>query len=161
MEKYRKQIVTRMTAYIIAAVLCAVLFGVLIALDLLTDGNMFLSGSMTGTEASDGGDFVAGFRSGFCMAVVGIMVINIIRYANALRNEEKLKKMYICETDERTRLINEKTASGSFTVTSLSLGVATVVSSFFSMTVLFTLIGVIMFITLVKFVFYFYYSRKY
>lgn len=159
MEKFRKQLKTRMTGYIITAVLSAILYGVFAFLDMTNALGTVLPSSISG--AAEEGDFTSGFRTGFCSAIVGFAVIKAIFCAAALKNEQKLKAMYIKETDERTAMIIQKTASSSFSVTIMALAVASVAASFFSMTVLYTLIAIIFFIVFVRTAFQFYYTRKY
>ena len=148
-----------MITCIIATVLMAVLFTVLIVLDINNAWSTFLPAELTGGNESL--DFMAGFRTGFCISIVGVMIIKAAVFAKALRSGKKLKELYIKETDERTVLIGQKTSAASFSITTLSLAVAAVVSSFFSITVLYTLICAIFFICLVQVGFHFYYSRKY
>ncbi|MGN0675532.1 MAG: hypothetical protein ACI4KG_07255 [Oscillospiraceae bacterium] len=159
MEKFRKQIKTRMIGYIITAILLAILYIVLVFIDKTNAWGTVLLASISGT--AEEGDFTSGFRTGFCSSIVGFAVVKAIFCAAALKNEKKLKAMYIKETDERTAMILQKTASSSFCVTIMALAVASVVASFFSMTVLYTLIAIIFFIVFVRTAFQFYYTRKY
>ena len=159
MEKFRKQIKTRMIGYIVTAVLLAILYIVLVFIDKTNAWGTVLPASISG--AAEEGDFTSGFRTGFCSAIVGFAAVKAVLCAAALKNEKKLKAMYIKETDERTAMILQKTASSSFGVTIMALAVASVVASFFSMTVLYTLIAIIFFIVFVRTAFQFYYTRKY
>lgn len=159
MENFRKQIKRRMTTNVVFAVLFAVLMAVLVILDMNNAWSMVLPAEFTGGDESL--DFLAGFRTGFCTSVIGFAVVRAIIYARTLKDEKKLKAMYIKETDERNLLIAQKTSSAGFVVTIMGLAVASVVVSFFSRTILYTLICVILFVAIVKAVFSIYFSRKY
>lgn len=53
-------------------------------------------------------DFIAGMSLGMCVGIAMVAIFYIIQMTLALRNEEKLKKLYISETDERIALIRTK-----------------------------------------------------
>ena len=143
MEKFKKQIIAKIVICIVLAVLTAAVYiSVYIFLDEKTT-------------------FSAGFSSGLCASLITIILICTARYGSALKDPEKLKKLYIAETDERIKLIREKTASGSFTVSVFILGLSALVSSFFSETVTYVLAGVIGVLAVIKMSFKFYYDRKY
>ena len=112
-------------------------------------------------DIADGGKNSSGFRTGFCAGIITLMALNVVRYSAALKNDEKLKKLYIAETDERTRLIYEKSNSSSFRTLIIVLGLSTMVSSFYSDTVFYTLIAVIFVIVFIQTIFSFYYRRKF
>lgn len=144
MEEFRKQARKAFkiyTAVLITAIVLWVVFTVL--------------------EIGGGENNSSNFRSGVCAGITTIMAINTVRYSAALKNDEKLKKLYIAETDERTRLIYEKTNSSSFRALVIVLGLSAMVSSFYSDTVFYTLIAVIFVITFIQAIFSFYYRRKF
>ncbi|MCM1328577.1 MAG: hypothetical protein NC253_03975 [Ruminococcus sp.] len=101
------------------------------------------------------------FSDGFCAGLIVLMAVNISRYTAALKDDEKLKKLYITETDERSRLIYEKSNSSSFRTVIVLLGLSAMVASFISETVFFTLLAVILAIAFIQAGFSFYYRRKY
>ena len=143
MENFKKQIFKKLVVCIIFAVLTATVY---IAVYVL-----FSEKTM----------FSAGFSTGLFAAWITIIIANAVRYCSTLKDPEKLKKLYIAETDERTRLIHEKTASGSFTASVFILGLTTLIASFFSETITYVLAGVIGVMAIVKVSFKFYYDRKY
>ncbi|MBQ3162205.1 MAG: hypothetical protein IJC04_08785 [Oscillospiraceae bacterium] len=159
MEKFRKQIKRRMTTYVVLAIFLAALFTVLIILDMNNAWSMVLPAELTGGDESF--DFLAGFRMGFCSSIIGFAVVRAIIFARTLKDEKKLKAMYIKETDERNLMIEQKTSSASFAVTIMGLAVACVIVSFFSRPILYTLVCVILFVSIVKVTFSIYFSRKY
>lgn len=97
-------------------------------------------------DGSDASDFIRGFQLGIFSAMVGATVVRILIYNAALQNETKLRKLHIEENDERNQLIALK-AGGFASLVELIVSVlATLVAGFFSTTVFFTLLGVVLFI---------------
>ena len=143
MEKFRKQIKIKLVMYIVFAVLMTAVY---IAVSFIYP---------------DSDTFSAGYGSGFCSGFTLVSVVFAVRYAIVLKDSEKLKKLYVLETDVRLRIIREKTASGSFVITVFILGFATVIATFFSDTVVCVLAAVIGVMAAVKLSLKFYYDRKY
>ena len=143
MEKFRKQIKIKLFMYIVFAVLMPAAY---IAVSFIYPDN---------------DTFSAGYSAGFCSGFTLVSLVFAVKYAVVLRDPEKLKKLYVLETDERSRLIREKTASGSFVITVFILGFATVIATFFSDTVVCVLAAVIGVMAAVKMSLKFYYDRKY
>lgn len=103
-------------------------------------------------DGSDASDFIRGFQLGIFSAMVGATVVRILVYNAALRNETKLRKLHIEENDERNQLIALK-AGGFASLVELIVSVlATLVAGFFSTTVFFTLLGVVLFIVFLRLV---------
>lgn len=101
-------------------------------------------------DGSNASDFIRGFQLGIFSAMVGATVVRILVYNAALRNETKLRKLHIEETDERNQLIALK-AGGFASLVELIVSVlATLVAGFFSNTVFFTLLGVVLFIVFLR-----------
>jgi len=101
-------------------------------------------------DGSDASDFIRGFQLGIFSAMVGATVVRILVYNAALRNETKLRKLHIEENDERNQLIALK-AGGFASLVELIVSVlATLVAGFFSTTVFFTLLGVVIFIVFLR-----------
>lgn len=94
-------------------------------------------------------DFIAGFQMGLCLALVGVLVFFLQRTGAALENPDKMKKLYIAETDERALFIRQQTGSTGMLIVMFGLVLATCVAGFFSSTVFFTLLGACLFVTLV------------
>ncbi|MDE6710353.1 MAG: hypothetical protein K2J76_07675 [Oscillospiraceae bacterium] len=112
-------------------------------------------------EAAGGANNSSTFGRGFCAGVIAFMAINILRYASALKNDEKLKKLYISATDEREKLICEKSDVSAFKVILCIVVLSAMVASFYSDMVFYTLIAVMLTIIFVKAGFRFYYRRKF
>lgn len=150
MEDFRKQVQKTLNIY------RAVLIAAIIVLAVL---NIIEITALFGEESSN--DLSNGFGTGACASIITLMIISVCRYSAALKNDEKLKKLYILETDERERLIYEKTNSASFRTVIILLGFAAMVASFFSKTIFYTIVAIIMVIAFVQAAFKFYYRRKY
>lgn len=150
MEDFRKQV--RKTLNIYRAVLIAAIV-ILIVL------NVIEIAAELGEKSTN--DLSNGFGTGVCASIITLMIVNVSRYSTALKNDEKLKKLYILETDERERLIYEKSNSSSFRAVIILLGLAAMVASFFSKPIFYTIVAIIMAIAFVQAAFKFYYRRKY
>jgi len=112
-------------------------------------------------NGGDASDFIKGFQTGLFLGVEILLLKFIIGYQNAIRNPEKLKMLYVKENDERSKFINTKIGHMGFHSVFLGLAFATVVSGFFDKTVFMTLLGVLIFIGLVKGSLKVYYWKKY
>ncbi|MEZ3455027.1 MAG: hypothetical protein K1W17_11785 [Oscillospiraceae bacterium] len=150
MEDFRKQV--RKTLNIYRAVLIAAIV-ILIVL------NVIEIAAELGEKSTN--DLSNGFGTGVCASIITLMIVNVSRYSTALKNDEKLKKLYILETDERERLIYEKSNSSSFRAVIILLGLAAMVASFFSKPIFYTIVAIIIAIAFVQAAFKFYYRRKY
>lgn len=150
MEEFRKQVQKTLNIY--RAVLMAAIV-ILVVLNEIEITAVLGEKSMT--------DLSSGFGTGVCSSIITLMIINVCRYSTALKNDEKLKKLYILETDERERLIYEKTNSSSFRAIIILLGFAAMVASFFSKPIFYTIVAIIVAIAFIQVAFKFYYRRKY
>jgi predicted membrane protein len=133
MEKFKKTLKIRM---LLTGLYCLLIVA-LVALGLFRPGDAHVN------------DYIAGMSLGLCTGIASVAIFNVIRMALALRNEEKLKKLYVSETDERLSMIRTK-AGGTgivFSIGGLLLGA--MVAGYFDAAVFFTLVGAAMFVTLV------------
>lgn len=86
---------------------------------------------------------------------------SILKYRKALKTPEALEDLHINEIDERNRIIKMKTSMSTLKLAFTLLAIATVITSFFSVTVLYTL-GLTFIVLLgLYIVLAFYYSRKF
>lgn len=119
----------------------------------------FITGGMASVAGGSGpvDDFVQGFDLGIFSAVVVVSIFGAVSNALTLRSEEKMKKLYIKETDERQALIKQKSGSTAFYIILYSLILATIASGFLNTTVFFTLLAAVIFseITLLSTIFYY------
>jgi hypothetical protein len=118
----------------------------------------FLAAAQTQSHVSE---FLRGFHSGGVGAGLAFLTILVVRYISALGNEEKLKKMYIAQTDERKKMIIRQAGSLCAAVSIFSLALATLVAGYFNTTVFLTLLCAELFITLVFVSLKLYYKNKY
>lgn len=106
-------------------------------------------------------EFIRGFRTGIYIAVQLPILIFVIKYIQAFRNEQKIKKLYIEENDERTKFIRDKIGGLGFLFTVAIIAVATVIAGFLNYTVFFTLLAVTFFMVSVRASLKLYYRSKY
>lgn len=105
-------------------------------------------------------DFAQGISRGVFVGMEVVAVYNLSRTFTALRNEEKLKEMYINETDERNIAIQKETSQKGATISTVGTAVAAIVAGFFDEKVCFTLVAVLLFSALVTIIVNAYYNRK-
>jgi len=106
-------------------------------------------------------DFIAGFQTGIATGLFGILIFFAVRYALALKNEKRLKKLYIAETDERKALIMQKSGSICLNVSMFGLMLAAAIAGNFDSRVFFSLVGAGLFVSLVRGALKLFYNKKY
>ena len=106
-------------------------------------------------------DFIRWFGAGIFLVIEVFLVVYIFKYAASINNEQLMKKIYIAENDERTRMILQRTGAAGMTICSIVLAFATIVAGFFSTTVFYTLLAVTAFVAMVKLAFKIYYRYRY
>ncbi|MDE6501455.1 MAG: hypothetical protein K2L10_05180 [Ruminococcus sp.] len=77
-------------------------------------------------------DFAVGLVSGMFSGIMIVSVFNLARIHKALHNEEKLKEMYIQQTDERNVAIGKETMKTSSFISIMVTALAVIVSGFFN-----------------------------
>lgn len=105
-------------------------------------------------------DAIHGFQVGVVLGLQMVMLVFMAKYSKALKDDNELKKLYIEENDERTKLISYKTGRVGFCVILGGIGMATVISGFFNTVVFITLLTVLVFTVIVQGVLYMYYKRN-
>jgi len=95
-------------------------------------------------------DMIHGFQVGVFIGLQLTMLVYIANYRKALKNEDELKKLYIKEHDERTKLINDKISGVGFNFCLVAITTATIMAGFFNEIIFFTLLGVLSFMSLAK-----------
>ncbi|MBW9147800.1 hypothetical protein K2F40_02155 [Clostridium sp. CM028] len=106
-------------------------------------------------------DFIHGFQLGIFIFLQFVMVMYITKYGKSLKNEDKLKKLYIVEHDERTTLIKNKIGGVGFNFSLGVIATAAIMAGFFNQMVFVTLLGVLIFMSLVKGFLKVYYRNKF
>lgn len=102
-----------------------------------------------------------GFITGASTGILALMVLKLIRSIKALKDEAKLKKMYIEVTDERQIQIWTAARAESMRAFVLLGLVAGIVAGYFSVTVSVTIIACVTIHSLMGFGFKLYYSSKF
>lgn len=105
-------------------------------------------------------NFIPGMLTGMgCGGSIAALFI-IMQQSKALKDEEKLRKMYIEEHDERHRMIMQKAGQPLVIYLSLALIAAGLFAGFFSITVTIVLTAAAIFQLLVSAVLKFIYCKK-
>ena len=105
--------------------------------------------------------FIDGFQVGVAACFLGVMIIFAVKYFIAISRPDRLKKLYIFETDERRIFIKQKTGNLGMNVIIYGLAVGTSVAGNLNNTVFFSLLGACLFVTSVRGIMKLYYNRKY
>ena len=150
-EKLKIQNVTLAVACVILAVFCVL-------------GFLGEAGIVNLTPAAGDSHWQSqwrGFISGASLGILALLLFGLIRNLLALRDENKLKKLYIKESDERQAQICTLAMSAAMRA-SLILGlVAVVVAGYFSVTVSLTLLASLFAVSLATIGFKLSFMRKY
>lgn len=102
-----------------------------------------------------------GFLSGASFGILALMLFFLVRNLQAMKDEKKLKKLYIKENDERSIQIWTAARASSLQVFLLVGLAACIVTGYFSMTVSLTILGCIFFQSLLGMAFKIHYSKKF
>lgn len=146
LTKYRNEIKDRIKIGAGIIVLVVILFVVI----------KNIQGNLTNIESFSRG-YIDGVLAAIGFIGLGIMIMNY----RMLRDEEKLKKSYVKENDEREIFVNSKAYAISYRVMLVVLLIASVVASFISIEVLFLLLGLIVISCSMLIASLFYYDKKY
>ncbi len=106
-------------------------------------------------------DMIRGYQFGIFTGIQVMMLKDIVNYTRALRDEGRLKKLYIAENDERSRLIQDKIGGVGLNLSLAVLGIASIIAGFFNQLVFLTLVAVLIFMALMKGSLKLYYRRKF
>lgn len=105
-------------------------------------------------------DFAVGLVSGMFSGIMIVSIFNLARIHTALHNEEKLKEMYIQQTDERNIVISKETMKTSSVVSLMATAFAAIVFGFFNPVISMTLGISIMADAVITIAVQFYYKKK-
>jgi hypothetical protein len=153
MDTFRKKLKARIAIGAGIMLVCVLLLSLnLLLLNRFLDENIGVTDSML---------FAHGVNFGLiCLLILGV-VFHTFKYFAALRDGEKLKKLYIAETDERTLFIMQKSGSIGMTASIIGLAIGASVSAYFNTTVFFALFGACVFVSLMKGVLKFHFHGKF
>jgi hypothetical protein len=141
MEKFRKKIKKRFWISTFVSLFVPL---VLIALQIITKKDV---------------DYASGMIYGAVSGALVTAVFNIARMYSALHNEEKLKKMYIEETDERNIMLNKETGNTALIISLVCISFASVIASFFNIGISIALAAAACFTTMVTVIVRIYYNK--
>lgn len=131
MEEFRKKLQRKTIA---ATVICLLAPAILITLQMITKRDV---------------DVFGGAIYGAFGGVMTVAVFNLARMLATLSSEEKLKKLYIAEKDERNIMIGKQTCTSALLIAITGIAFAALIFSYFNITVSLTLGAVVLFIALV------------
>lgn len=144
-EAYRAKIKKRFIFYLVASIIFVILVVLRIVLNKLN---------------SSQGSFLDGFKLGLFSALSFVFFAKCFFLFRAMINEDKLRKLFIEENDERTKAINEKSGSNLFIIIYLILVIGIMISGNFSDTVMYSLLGCIGGIIVIYTSLHLYFSKK-
>lgn len=104
-------------------------------------------------------DFFSGVQFGLLFGIELYLVYRIAYYQGVLKNDKKLRSLYIKENDERTIEIAKRSGIESYKITIIILLGSAIVVGYFSMSGFIALLGATMVEILVRACLLFYYSR--
>ncbi|MDR1539578.1 MAG: hypothetical protein LBU32_16575 [Clostridiales bacterium] len=109
----------------------------------------------------DFSDFLRGFQIGLMVAVDLSLIRRMLKCRGAMKDEEKLKRIYFEENDERRKMIFDKSGGSAIYFCALALLVAAVISAYFGPAIFYALLGSSVFLLVARKVLMVYYSKKY
>ncbi|QSX06751.1 hypothetical protein JYG23_04710 [Sedimentibacter sp. zth1] len=130
MENYKKKIQKKLMLLSLLCIIC----GVILTLNIfdmisIESNHDFISGA------------ISGFQEGLVCAIIVLCIIQIVRFNKALKDEEKLKKLYNKENDERIKYIKQKCGANVIIFTTIITIIAAVIAVYFNRIVFFSLLA--------------------
>ena len=101
-----------------------------------------------------------GFITGASCGVLGLLLYSLIRNRQALKDEKKLKKLYVEKHDERTIRILTLARNTAMQILLLGGLVAAVIAGYFSITVSLTILACIFTGSVTSLLLVYYYNKK-
>lgn len=105
-------------------------------------------------------DFAQGISMGVFVGMELFVVFHLARTFTALRNEEKLKEMYINETDERNIAIQKETSQKGSAISMVGTSMAAIAAGFLDKKICFSLVAVLIFSALITILVNVYYKKR-
>ncbi|NLK42792.1 MAG: hypothetical protein GX300_00150 [Tissierellia bacterium] len=100
------------------------------------------------------------FHGGVLTSFGILLILNVFKNLIAMKDEKKLKKLYIEEHDERSIMIMQKTGAIGINICIVGLGFATIIAGYFNKIAFLALLGATLFVSLVKGIFKIYYRSN-
>lgn len=146
MENYKKKIINRNKGSIVLVLLLACVIIILLNLE---------------DKLPQVEDFIKGFSAGVFSGFEVVLIINIVKNLIVIKDEKKLKKQYIKETDERACLIVQKMGSVGMLTAIFILLFMTIIAGFFNKIAFFSFLSATVVVETIMLVLKVYYSRKF
>ena len=102
-----------------------------------------------------------GFISGASIGILGLMVFGLVRNMRAMKDEKKLKKLYIKMHDERTIQLFHNARSAAMSVFLIGGLIAVIITGYFSVTVSITILIYVAVSSVLCMAFKLYYEKKF
>ena len=102
-----------------------------------------------------------GFISGASFGILALMLFGLVRNLRAMKDEKKLKKLYIKENDERMEQIYIHARSAAMSAFLIFGLVAIIAAGYFNVAVSVTILGCVLTGSLLSMAFKLYYSKIY
>ena len=102
-----------------------------------------------------------GFVSGASFGILALMLYGVIRNIRALKNEQKLKKLYVVENDERQILIYTNALRSAMQFWLILGLVAAIITGYFNATVSITLLIAVLTTSVLCMLFKLYYNKRF
>ena len=154
MDKYKIRIKNRMIFDMIGAV-------ILLPVAVYALVRYWNVQGVTGSTVTDFfGGVINGVRGGVVIAFVIYLMFSFMAKMLAIRNEEKLKKMYCEEYDERALAISEHSSRVTYNITFYIILVACIITGLYDTTISLTLLVVWIFIFITRIISMSFYSNK-
>jgi len=156
MEQYKEKLKVQNT---ITACCCVILFLFVIVVVLAEAG--IVPGFTPLAGDSHWHSKWRGFITGASCGILALMIVGLVRSIRAMKDEKKLKKMYVQDHDERTIQIWTAARAASMQVFVMLGLVAGIIAGYFSVTVSITIIACVFIHALMGGAFKLYYSKKF
>jgi len=155
MNKYKNRVKNRMIFDIIGTVV----FLPVAVYALIRYWN--IEGVISGTPIKDFiGGAINGMRGAVVISFVIYLIFSFVKNMLAIRDEERLKKMYFEEYDERALAISEHSSRVTYNIVVYIILVACVITGLYNTTVSMTLFAVWIFICLTRIITLGFYNSK-
>lgn len=102
-----------------------------------------------------------GFVSGASFGILALMFFGLIRNIRALKDEKKLKKLYVAENDERQILIYTNALRSAMQVWLILGLVAVIITGYFNATISITLLIAVLTTSVLCMLFKLHYTKKF